>query len=90
MSYLESIYHDHEYYGGFFLLFKVLGNLGLLGSVLAEQNHASIVLHLGEGALWEIAQHIQHLMNHKKELTKQRTEKEDSHFCSTLATLQVK
>ena len=64
-SYLESIYHDHEYYGGFFLL-HTLGNLGLLGSVPAEQNHASIVAHLGEGASWEIAQHIQHLMNCQK------------------------
>jgi hypothetical protein len=82
-SYLESIYNDHEYYGGFFLL-HTLGNLGLLGSVPAEQNHASIVAHLGEGASWEISQHIQHLMNHQKELTKQRTEKENTQFCSTL------
>jgi hypothetical protein len=82
-SYLESIYNDHEYYGGFFLL-HTSGNLGLLGSCPAEQNHSSIVAHLGEGASWEIAAHIQHLMNRQKELTKQRTEKENSHFCSTL------
>jgi hypothetical protein len=82
-SYLESIYENYEYYGGFFLL-NTLGNLGLLGSVPAEQNHASIVAHLGEGGSWEIAQHIQHLMNRQKELTKQRTEKENSQYCSTL------
>jgi hypothetical protein len=82
-SYLESIYNDHEYYGGFFLL-HTMGNLGLLGSCPAEQNHSSIVAHLGDGASWEIAQHIQHLMNRQKELTKQRTEKENSQFCSTL------
>ena len=82
-SYLESIYNDHEYYGGFFLL-HTMGNLGLLGSCPAEQNHSSIVAHLGEGASWEIAQHIQHLMNRQKELTKQRTEKENSQYCSTI------
>jgi hypothetical protein len=82
-SYLESIYGDYKYYGGFFLR-QVLGNLGLLGSVPAEQNHASIVAHLGEGATWEIAQQIQHLMDRQKELTKQRTEKENSQFCSTI------
>jgi hypothetical protein len=82
-SLLESIYHDHEYYGGFFLAF-VEGNLGLLGSVPAEQNHASIVAHLGDGASWDIANQIQHLMNRQKELTKQRTEKENAHFCSTI------
>jgi hypothetical protein len=82
MKLLESIYNDHEYYQGFFLL-HTLGNLGLLGSVPAKQNHASIVAHLGKGASWEIAQ-IQHLMNLQKELTNQRTEKENTHFCSTL------
>jgi hypothetical protein len=56
----------------------------LLGSVPAEQNHASVVAHLGDGASWEISQQITHLMNRQKELTKQRTEKENSHFCSTL------
>ena len=56
----------------------------MLGSVPAKQNHASIVAHLGDGASWEVAQQIQHLMNRQKELTKQRSEKENIHFCSTL------
>jgi hypothetical protein len=82
-SLLESIYENYQYYAGYFLS-NVLGNLGLLGSVPAEQNHASIVAHLGEGASWEIAQQITQLMNRQKELTKQRTEKENSLYCSTL------
>jgi hypothetical protein len=79
-SYLESIYEDHEYYGGFFLQ-NTLGNLGLLGLVPAEQNYVSIVLaHLGHGASWKVSQHSRHLMNRQKELTKQRTENRERKF----------
>jgi hypothetical protein len=82
-SYLESIYENYQYYAGYFLS-GIQGNLGLLGSVPAEQNHASIVAHLGDGASWDIATQIQQLMNRQKELTKQRTEKENSLYCSSL------
>jgi hypothetical protein len=56
-SYLGSIYENYQYYASYFLS-NVLGNLGLLGLVPAEQNHAIIVVHLGKGASWVIAQQI--------------------------------
>jgi hypothetical protein len=34
----------------------------LNGSAPAEQNHSSVVAHLGKGANWGVAEHISHML----------------------------
>jgi len=58
---LYAIYDNPSYYAGYYLK-SIEGNLGLLGSVSAEQNHAANVAHLGKGASWSITEQISNLM----------------------------
>lgn len=51
---LDEIYNNPSYYAGWKLR-EIKGNLGIQGSVAAEQNHASVVAFLGKGASWCIS-----------------------------------
>ena len=55
----------------------------LNGSAPAEQNHSSVVAHLGKGANWGVAEHISHMLKRQIHLTKARREKENSRFVQT-------
>ena len=59
---LYAIYDNPSYYAGYYLK-SIEGNLGILGSVSAEQNHSSNVAHLRKGAFWSITEQISNLMN---------------------------
>ena len=50
---LDKIHSKPGYYSSFYSR-VIEGNLRLLGSVPAEQNHGSVVAHLGKGAIWDI------------------------------------
>jgi hypothetical protein len=67
-SYLLKVYNNPEYYAGWWLRNQE-GHLNLLGSVPAEQNHASIKAHLGDGAMWYVADHARRLMERQSRLT---------------------
>jgi hypothetical protein len=55
----------------------------LNSSVPAEQNHVSVVAHLGKGANWGVAKHLSHMLKRQIHLTKLRREKDNSCFVST-------
>ena len=57
---LNDIYKNPKYYSGYYIK-NIVGNLSLLGSVPAEQNHSSIVAFLGKGAMWDIWEHLKNL-----------------------------
>ena len=73
LSYLDNIYNKPEYYSGH-TLSAIEGNLGLKGSAPAEQNHSSIVAHLGDGASWSIAKQVSELIERQQQLEKKSAE----------------
>jgi hypothetical protein len=46
------------------------GNLKMMCSVPAEQNHSSVAAHLGKGANWSILGHVQQLIERQNILKK--------------------
>ena len=82
VSLLNSIHENPHYYAGWYLR-KIPGNLMVNGSVAAEQNHASVVAHLGKGANWGVAEHISHMLKRQIHLTTLRRQKENSRFVLT-------
>ena len=74
---LEEIYNNPSYYSSWYLR-SMHENLGLNGSVPAEQNHASICAHIGNGGNFAICEHINKLHDRQIDLTKKRMKKE--HF----------
>jgi hypothetical protein len=68
-TYLMKIYKKPEYYAGYYLR-AIEGNLELKGSVPAEQNHASIVAHLGKGANWSVVEHTSQLCNRQAHMAR--------------------
>ena len=74
---LEEIYNNPSYYSSGYLR-SMHENLGLNGSVPAEQNHASICAHIGNGGKFAMCEHINTLHDRQIDLTKKRMKKE--HF----------
>ena len=62
---LDTIYINPKYYSGYYIP-TLFCNLKCLGSVTAEQNHASNVIFLGKGASWSLAEQISHLMERQQ------------------------
>ena len=58
---LQDIYNRPSYYAGY-ICRRICGNLKLISSVPAEQNHSSITRHLGDSAMWSITEQIKNLM----------------------------
>jgi hypothetical protein len=82
VSLLNNIHQNPQYYASWYLR-KICGNLMLTGSAPAEQNHSSVVAHLGKGANWGIAEHLSHMLKRQNHLTKLSQEKENSRFVLT-------
>ena len=57
---LNKIHSKPGYYSSYYTR-AIHGNLRLFGSVPAEQNHGSIVSHLGNGAMWDIWEQLKKL-----------------------------
>ena len=55
---LDKIYNNPEYYSGYYIR-TLPCNLRRKGDVPAEQNHASNVAHLGNGASWSMMKQVQ-------------------------------
>jgi hypothetical protein len=68
-SYVEKIYKNPEYYSGYYL-HQIEGNLKMMGSTPAEQNHSSVAAHLGNGANWTISEHVRQLIERQNTLEK--------------------
>ena len=68
---LDSIYQNPSYYAGYYLR-NIDGNLMVLGSVTAEQNHASIIAYIGEGGNWSIMLHMSKLMSRHQDHVKKK------------------
>ena len=83
---LERIYNNPSLFAGWYLR-KIVGNLFLNGSAPAEQNHSSVVAHLGAGASWSVVEHVSKLLERQTVLTNKRRTK-DSH--AYVASLQYK
>ena len=79
---LIAIGHNPEYYAGYYLK-GIEGNMGYLGSTHAEQNHASVKSHLGEGASWSIAEQMTHLFKRQQFLVSKEKEEMNTHCVST-------
>jgi len=73
---LDSIYQNPSYYAGYYLK-KIVGNLMLLGSVPAEQNHSSIIAYIGDGGNWSIMLHMSKLMSRHQDHVKKKKSEED-------------
>ena len=74
-SKLDVYYFQPERYGGYYLR-GMEENLGLNGDAPAEQNHSSVIAHLGEGASWQIAEQVSKLLRRQQELGKQLNERQ--------------
>jgi hypothetical protein len=61
-KYIEDVYGRPENFAGYTLR-AIMGNLGKKGSTSAEQNHSSIVAHLGRGASWSLQEQIVRLID---------------------------
>jgi hypothetical protein len=68
VSLLNSIHDNPKYYAAWYL-WTIQGNLMLNGLVPAEQNHSSVVAHLGKGANWGVAEHLSHMLKRQIHLT---------------------
>jgi hypothetical protein len=75
LSKLDVYYHQRERYAGYHL-WDMVENLGLHGDAPAEQNHSSVIAHLGEGASWQIAEQVSKLLRRQQELGKQSNERQ--------------
>ena len=81
---LHKITSNPSYYAGYFLR-KIEGNLLMLGSVPAEENHASIIVFLGKGnSGWSVVYHLAALLNRQAEYSKVKKREEDRLHVSTL------
>jgi hypothetical protein len=81
-SYVSDIHDNPKYYSAWYLS-SVEGNLKMNGSVPAEQNHSSIIAHLGNGASWSITEHTNNLIRRQVHLTSKRRQEDDSRFVQT-------
>jgi hypothetical protein len=82
-SYIEKIFNNPQYYAGYHLR-QMNGNLKMMGSAPAEQNHSSISMHLGHGANWSVAENIRQLIERQQTL-----EKSFSHYDNKLYTTNL-
>ena len=73
---LDQIYRRAGYFSCWKLR-TIEGNLFCKGSVTAEQNHASVVAHLGQGGNLSIAEHITALTQRQCHLNQLRQKKEN-------------
>jgi hypothetical protein len=64
-SYVEKIFRNPKYYSGYYVR-RIPGNLKMMGDAPAEQNHASVVAHLGKGASWSIPEHVRQLIERQR------------------------
>ena len=64
---LNDIYSKPEYYAGYYTR-KILCNLNLNGSTIAEINHSSVVAHLGSGGLMTIMDQLSQLLTRQQHL----------------------
>jgi hypothetical protein len=56
----------------------------MMGDAPAEQNHASVAAHLGDGASWSIPEHVQQLIERQNTLEKQLAHRDNKLYTSTL------
>ena len=68
---LEAVYNNPGYYAGY-RLHELEGSLGKQGDSHAEQNHASIVAHLGRGGTFDLAEQVHKLMERHQVKVRQR------------------
>lgn len=74
---LNKVYQNPSYYTKWHLMITE-GTFGFSGSVPAEQNHASIVAHLGRGGNLCIAEHIKLLVERQLHLAKIRQKNDNN------------
>jgi hypothetical protein len=82
-SYVEKIYENPQYYSGHFLR-TIPGNLKMMGSAPAEQNHSSVAAHLGKGANWTIPEHVRQLIERQNTLEKSIHHHDNKLYTSSL------
>ena len=75
ISYIKSFYDQPEKYSGHKLR-QINGNLKKLGSTAAEQNHSSVVSHLGRGASWKLQDQIIKLLDRQDNLARKKANKQ--------------
>jgi hypothetical protein len=82
-SYVEKIYQYPESYSGHYLR-QIDGNLMMMGSTPAEQNHSSVAAHLGDGANWTISEHVRQLIERQNTLEKSFHHHDNKLYTSSL------
>jgi hypothetical protein len=74
-SKLDDIHDNPSYYSGH-ILNDMEGSLGKKGDSHAEQNHSSIVAHMGKGGTLNLAEQVCALLNRHKSNTLRRSQAE--------------
>jgi hypothetical protein len=74
-SKLDDIHSNPSYYSGY-ILNRMEGSLGKKGDSHAEQNHSSIIAHLGQGGTLNLAEQVCGLLNRHKSNTLRRSQTE--------------
>ena len=82
-SYVQKIFNNHQCFGGYFLR-QIPGNLRMMGDAPAEQNHASVAAHLGQGANWTISEHVRQLIERQNTLEKSFHHQDNKLYTSSL------
>jgi hypothetical protein len=82
-SYIEKIFNNPQYYAGYYLK-EIDGNLQMMGSAPAEQNHSSICSHLGNGANWTVSENIRQLIERQQTLEKSAAHVDNKLYTSNL------
>ena len=75
---LTKIHRDPHHYAGYFLTTVKGGSLGKHGDSHSEQNHSSVVAHLGQGGSLSIREQINALINRHKNRIQKKTSREAS------------
>ena len=90
----NKIYSNPTKYANYRLK-EIPSNRFFMGSTPAEQNHSSIVAHLGKGANWELTEHISNLLQRDRDISQQKASKEilwydgSTRFLSTYTSTKV-
>ncbi len=73
VQYIHEIHKNPQRFSGY-ILENIEGNLQRHGSAHVEQNHSSIVSHLGCGASWNLEDQVHKLLQRQDLLQKRKNE----------------
>ena len=74
---LDLIHSNPKYYAGYYLTSIAEGSLGKQGDTPAEQNHSSVVAHIGKGGTFQIVEQCKSLLERQQTRTRLKLSREN-------------